>query len=429
MRLLDSIKRSLRTLSHAKIRTFLTVAALAVGGFTLSATLAAANGARAYGNQLVNTNFDPSSIIVTKSQKTFGNNGSTDSPQLYTGNQTSNGFNSLVSELTASDIQKLAELPGVKSVFLPYTTALLYVTRPGYDKYTASSEALNTNITNDFQSGGIGSGLTANQVVLPEDYLSLFGFSSAQKAIGQNIDIAIQPIRGGLITMTLQIVAINQTASTFIGPSNNTKLFVSEALAQQISNDENYGTINYQKYTTATVIVNNGTNQNVLNSVENSIKALGYGAETAKNAQATINQIVNTLQIVIIVFGLITLVASFFGVVNTQYISVLERTREIGLMKALGMSKRAIKRLFIIEAALIGFIGALSGSILAIIVGTLLNPWISKQIGFGSDRLIVFNYSQIAGLIIFLVVVAIIAGLLPARKAARLDPIEALRTE
>ena len=65
----DILLRSARSLRQAKVRTMLTALALAVGGFTLTATLAAANGARAYGAKLVDTNFDPSSLVVTKSTR------------------------------------------------------------------------------------------------------------------------------------------------------------------------------------------------------------------------------------------------------------------------------------------------------------------------------------------------------------------------
>jgi ABC-type antimicrobial peptide transport system permease subunit len=58
-----------------------------------------------------------------------------------------------------------------------------------------------------------------------------------------------------------------------------------------------------------------------------------------------------------------------------------------------------------------------------------LNPWLSRKLNFGSDRLLVFEPKQIALLVIFLMFVTTIAGLLPARKASKLDPIEALRTE
>ena len=426
----DLLLRSARTLKQAKARTLLTALALAVGGFTLTATLAAANGARAYGSKLIDTNFDPSSLIVSKNSN-VSNRSNKSGPQPYSTNYTAVGRDFLVEELTQADLARLATFPGVQSVFEDYATAILYVTAPGGGKYTASTAAYDPYVTHQFAAGGVPGGqLANNQVVLPDDYVSLLGFSNASDAVGKQISLRVRQTLGGLETNTFTIVAVLTNPSTLINPGNiTTTLLVSPAAAKSIYDFVNSGTINYERYLNATVRIKDGTNQAKLTAAENAIKQAGYGVMSAKDLQATITQIVNVLQIIILVFGMIALIASFFGVVNTQYISVLERTREIGLMKALGMSRRSVSRLFIVEAAWIGVIGALIGSGVAIILGTSLNPWISEQINFGSSRLLEFHAVQVIGLIIFLTLIALIAGLLPARKAAKLDPIEALRTE
>ena len=98
-------------------------------------------------------------------------------------------------------------------------------------------------------------------------------------------------------------------------------------------------------------------------------------------------------------------------------------------MKALGMHRKDISRLFKIEAGLIGLLGGIIGSALAVGIGTALNPAISNKLSLGNSKLLIFKASQILILIVVLALIAIFAGLLPARKAAKLDPIEALRTE
>ncbi|MCL2085370.1 FtsX-like permease family protein [Candidatus Saccharibacteria bacterium] len=141
-------------------------------------------------------------------------------------------------------------------------------------------------------------------------------------------------------------------------------------------------------------------------------------------------QSINVAQWGLIGFGALAVLASIFGVINTQYISVLERTREIGLMRALGMRRRDIARLFRYEAAWIGFLGGLIGVVIAWLI-TLANPLFASflELSDPSTRLLQINIFQALILIASLVIVAVLSGWFPARKAAKLDPVEALRTE
>lgn len=176
------------------------------------------------------------------------------------------------------------------------------------------------------------------------------------------------------------------------------------------------------------VMVKDGENESVMESAQQKLKADGFESQSAEDAQAIAGQIIDVLQGIVFGFGTITLIASVFGVVNTMYISVLERTREIGLMKALGMSNRALKWLFRIEAAWIGLLGGVIGSLAGWGAGSILNPWITRQLGL-DNNLLVFPLGQIVAMVFILMIVAMLAGILPARKAAKLDPVEALRTE
>jgi len=127
--------------------------------------------------------------------------------------------------------------------------------------------------------------------------------------------------------------------------------------------------------------------------------------------------------------GLIALAIAALGVMNTMIMSVLERTREIGVMRALGARRSTIRRLFTFEASTLGFFGGLFGVLLGFVLLAFAKPIIANQFAKGT----VLNLSVPIWLVFFVVglttLIGFFSGLVPSRRAARLDPIEALRYE
>ncbi len=452
MRIQEIIARSFRSLRSAKIRTLLTALAIAVGSFVLSLTLAASNGAQHYVNRIIEDNFNPSELIVAKDEAVIGKV-STDKPVAYNPTSTISGFSSTpVARLNDSDIKKITNTPGVGSIRLGISISLLWVKSSNNQKYDATVEAFSPYQNPVLLAGSIPKPLNDQNIVIPEAFLQAFGFKSAKAAIGQKITLAVtQPVNqqtlNSLLSSPQSTIAEIEAASkpqtktfeytvvavaqkpTVSQPGTDLYLYVGSNDASTLNDTATIGTSNYHEYTYVFALVNNGTNKKILDSTATSIKNEGYVTQSVADTEAFLNQIISILQGIVAAFGAIAIIASVFGIVNTMYISVLQRTREIGLMKALGMRKKDIGRLFRLEAAWIGFIGGLLGAILAYIVCYLMNPWITKKLSLNGQKLLIYNFKAVSILIVILIIIAIFAGWLPSRKASKLDPIEALRTE
>jgi putative ABC transport system permease protein len=164
--------------------------------------------------------------------------------------------------------------------------------------------------------------------------------------------------------------------------------------------------------------------------VEDKIKGMGYSVFSVNDMLENAKKGFIILDIVLSLIGSIALAVSSLGIVNTMVMSILERTREIGIMKAVGGSDADIRGIFLVEASTIGVMGGLAGVTLGWLVGRVINIganiYIRSQ-GGTDTTLFALPFWLIGGAIGFSLVVSLIAGSYPAARAARLDPIQALR--
>ncbi len=119
--------------------------------------------------------------------------------------------------------------------------------------------------------------------------------------------------------------------------------------------------------------------------------------------------------------GLITLIGAAIGLMNIMLVAVNERTREVGLIKALGGTRRSIRNQFLFESIIISLLGAIFGIILGVAVGNLFSIFLGT--GF------VVPWGWVITGIVICTIVGLTAGIWPAMKASKLDPIVALRYE
>lgn len=150
---------------------------------------------------------------------------------------------------------------------------------------------------------------------------------------------------------------------------------------------------------------------------------------TPGKATRLIGDVLLIVELFLVIMALMSLIVGAVGIMNTMFTSVLERTKQIGIMKAVGASSDTILSLFLIESGFIGLIGGLSGIVFGLFVAFLIG-WLTPQ--FGVSGLFSFASVDYYGLLAVLIVTfitGVVAGILPARRASRMEPAEALRYE
>ncbi len=169
--------------------------------------------------------------------------------------------------------------------------------------------------------------------------------------------------------------------------------------------------------------------------IKNEIKKRGFRAWSFTNQVEEVRRIFLIVNSALALIGGISLLVASFGISNTMIMSIRERTREIGVMKAIGGSDGEIMRIFFVEASLIGVAGGAMGVIggwgIDRLANLLANRWILKQAGQTIRHIEFFSipWYLSAGAILFALVISLIAAIYPAMRAAKVDPIKALRYE
>lgn len=185
------------------------------------------------------------------------------------------------------------------------------------------------------------------------------------------------------------------------------------------------------------MIVVKAEDPDIVLDVADAINEMGYMANTPQSYLEGINSFFLVLQVIFGGVGAIALLVAAIGIANTMTMAILERTREIGLMKAIGATNRDVMSIFLGEAAGIGFVGGLGGVILGLGAGALLNllatSYFASQASTGGGMMPTVAASTPFWLpafaLVFATVIGLISGLYPALRAATLVPVNALKYE
>lgn len=435
----DIIRRAGKNLRQAKGRTLLTSLAIAVGATTITLAMAAGAGGRDYAQKEMDMRgvgdaawiqvYRPSSPSTSDSNRPdvsgvreYQEQEDT-TQQDQNNDQTRNYDEPLL--LTTADQQKIATLQGVKQVIAPLDITGNYLKLANQDRRfvldslgdTAGAPLPEQEVTN-LDSNTIPQG----QILITYNYAEAFNLSPAS-LLGQKVVIGYRDKNDQPQSLEVTIAAIGK--KPFSPDDNSAYAIISRADAEKMFISQT-GPLDQVKSHNLTILPQPNAD---LNQLKLELSELGFEAYSSEDMQQAFMEAINVVQWGLVGFGALALLASIFGIINTQYISVLERTQQIGLMRAVGASRKDIGRLFRYEAAWIGFLGALLG-ILVALACKLAEPLVKGLLDMPDDfTILIYEPLTLAAIVALLMIVAVVAGFFPSRRAAKLDPIEALRTE
>ncbi len=428
MKFRDILSTASSNMLRSKLRTILTIIAIFVGTFTITMTLGISSGISRYiDKQLGNIGADDALIVRAKVKNPLeSDSGLTKyDPNVKKAASSTSMLEMML--LKPEDITKIEQQDGIKSVKPIISATPSYIEGANGQKFeinvTAGVEGTNIDLA-------AGSALknSKNEVLLPIKYIKTLGYNSADEAVGKTVVFGINKgAQPGLVTISAVIAGVEQES---IFGSNG--VMTSQALMDELHNTQISGLTNVKtQYFAAVARFDKTISEKELTKIKDGLADKGYTATTIKDEIGIVKQIINAITYVLVFFGAISLLAASFGIINTLFMAVQERTKEIGLMKAIGMSKGRIFILFSIEAILIGFWGSLLGVLAAMGIGNIANSIASNSFlkdlpGFD---LTVFPPLDVTLIILLIAFIAFLAGTLPARRAANLDPIQALRYE
>lgn len=169
----------------------------------------------------------------------------------------------------------------------------------------------------------------------------------------------------------------------------------------------------------------------VMSAARDAISQEGFSVSSLSETVAEVNKLFSVVNIILGLFGIITLAVSAIGMFNTMTVALLERTTEIGIMRSIGASRWDILSMFIIESTLMGFCGGIAGIILGVASGQIVNLIVNIAAKYmGGKSLVLFAYPLwfLGFVLAFSIFIGFATGIGPAKRASSLDPLEALRS-
>lgn len=435
MKTVDLLGSAVSSTFRSKTRTILTILAIFVGAFTLTLTNGLGTGINAYIDDTVSGVGSADTMTVTRTSDTATGLGSAASgPAEYNPDSIESAQvgppGATVVALNPSNLEELAGIDGVLDVQATKSITADYIQVGDGTKYVVGVGGLVAGQTVNLVAGSEPSDGSGFEVALPASYVEPLGFASDEDAVGQKISLSITDAER---TAHIVEATVSGVAEESIASPAGAAVVPNDALTDELYRTQSIGlpTDRAELYAQATVWFSTDATEEQIADLKTLLADAGYTGATVADQLGAVTTVIDGIVLVLNAFAVIALLAASFGIVNTLLMSVQERTREIGLMKAMGMGSGKVFGLFSLEAVFIGFLGSAIGAAAAIIAGTAISAALAESLlaNLPGLNLIAFDPLSIAVIILIVMLIALLAGTLPAARAATADPVESLRYE
>ncbi len=400
----DYILLAFKNLKKRGIRSWLTMLGIFIGIAAVVSLISLGNALQ----QAITGQFgslDPNKLIITNTGTGFGPPGST-----------------AVRKLTDHDLEVIKSISGVEYT-IPRLIRMVEVNYnkvskfryvgsmpPNKDQLQVIGDSLNLKII----SGRALEVSDKNKVVLGNGFLK----KEFDKEIRVGTKLNIQG-------KNFEVIGILEKSSSFIF---NDIILIPESDVKDILN------IGNEIDAIVVQVDNKDKIQEIASEIEQKLRRdrkekageEDFSVQTPVQAVSSINTILNIINLIVSGIAFISLLVGGIGIANTMFTSVLERTREIGIMKAIGAKNSSILTIFLIESGLLGLVGGIVGAIIGLSLAYLASSIASSALG-GLDFKVVVSFPLLIAAISFSLVIGVISGVFPAYQASKLSPVEALR--
>jgi putative ABC transport system permease protein len=420
----DQIRTAMSNVGRRKLRSALASLGVVVGTLTIVIMVSLATGVRQQINhQFASIGLDRLTVSPYGSGRiNFG------PPGFGPG-----GFMARKKIITAQDVSRWKASPGVTQIIpevnLPsYVGLELKWNGTNQSVHMSGGEPMRPNFFQELPEPVAGSLELPESggIILSQGTVQDFGFASNNfvGVIGQNVETILRTSRGETQSYSLRVQGISQERSRDIQVS------IADRIAMKNWWFNSTNTLEREGYDFVTIRATDVTHATALTA---QLRREGFQVQSLEIVVEVANRIVTAITVMFTLIGSIALLVATIGIANTMVMAIYERTREIGILKAMGASSGEIRRMFMLEAGCIGLIGGVIGLLLGWLVGVGLNQIIPIYLRYRElpvrGNFFVVNLTLALGVIAFATFIGLVAGLLPAQRAAKLDPLQALRHE